>query len=216
MPDGCIEAGAGSTCTCFAGQAKQIDLLRWGTKNPGSFHKPEERLDVSAGRASARERQSYPGERDLVGLRYRNRKHEEYSFGSSSVSKPLRCPPFFSRAPVVGAIPHSGIYFRSYPALNCRDFVHHFTESAKCQQVSCNEFLPGFGRHSAVRMPENVHRSISSDGSPTEHELRADISLLDRVIATQGIDAALEGGYAGRENQRQKELIPERDAIQDR
>ena len=42
MPDGCVRAGAGSTCTRFAGQAKQDQLQRWGTKNPGRLRNPRQ------------------------------------------------------------------------------------------------------------------------------------------------------------------------------
>src|SRR5690606_25756325 len=44
-------------------------------------------------------------------------------------------PPFQSRAPVVGANPQTGSYFRSYPALVRRVCKHHFMESASCQLV---------------------------------------------------------------------------------
>ena len=41
MPDGSLKAGAGFGVERFAGQAKRVGCSIWGTKNPGSFARPE-------------------------------------------------------------------------------------------------------------------------------------------------------------------------------
>jgi hypothetical protein len=107
MPDGCREAGAGFARSLHWPSEADISCV-WGTKNPGSSRGPEVSSDLRGRRSSERGRRSSPGGRDSVGRRFRN--SHEADCCSFSASKPLGRPPFYSRAPSVGANPHSGIF----------------------------------------------------------------------------------------------------------
>ena len=138
MPDGCVRAGAGSTCSTLRGPGEaNLDYRRWGTKNPGRFHQPEEILTcppdalVSAGSSRSR-----VGEIQLDG---------GTAIGNMKIAVAVHL--LHRNHWVVLLSARERLWLAQSPTrvfisevtrrLSRRAWIHHFMESARCQQVSC-------------------------------------------------------------------------------